>query len=576
MPRKLNIPLLVVAACAISASLTLNAHAKTKARVIQLEEIRIEERIPKPEVFYILSRAELPREAFSGLTGATAEAWRAYEALGLKLKARRKARVTALRALEARAEAEGAEHEAWRARRDKIYAEHRPSIDALEAQLRRAQDQLISLLKPSARSAVELLALGELEYQAARRRYSQALDAFDAALDRPSEGAPEPVEPRLNLDLAIAALTAAAKRSPDPGGVGDAARYTLAYCLDQAERREEAVLIWATLAANASGAFAAEAAFRLGEHHFDEGDLEGAIAAYKQASADPSAPLYDKALYKRAWSHYRLSGPDHPGALQEAVDAFAALLVSSGGRVPELRIEAIQYIAIAHTEEGWGTPDKLRASLARPSMKDHAREILNAYAEVLLNQARYAEAIPAYEEIARRWPTHPKLPRALQQIVIIHERTRRLDEALAARLRLTRALQAGSAWRAKHRDDPKALREADKLTRLALIDAALSQHSRAQVKKTRGEGEAAAELYRAAASLYAQHLQRYPSDPDAYHLTFYYAEALYHSGRHEAAAPIYERIRDWASEGKFKEEAIEAIEVIKARRAPPQAPPPAP
>ena len=57
----------------------------------------------------------------------------------------------------------------------------------------------------------------------------------------------------------------------------------------------------------ANSRFASEAWVRVGEHHFDEGQLAAAIAAYQQVvrRGPGKNPYYDSALYKLAWAFYR-------------------------------------------------------------------------------------------------------------------------------------------------------------------------------------------------------------------------------------------------------------------------------
>src|SRR3954453_17203288 len=51
--------------------------------------------------------------------------------------------------------------------------------------------------------------------------------------------------------------------------------------------------------------FLPEAWTRIGEFHFDNSELELAIAAYNRVLEFKDSPYFDKALYKLAWSFYR-------------------------------------------------------------------------------------------------------------------------------------------------------------------------------------------------------------------------------------------------------------------------------
>ena len=74
------------------------------------------------------------------------------------------------------------------------------------------------------------------------------------------------------------------------------------------------------------------------------------------------SPFYDKALYKLAWTHFRLADPvDAPQEFDQSVAYFLELLdfnlktaAEGEERGSELLKESKQYIAIAYADETWG------------------------------------------------------------------------------------------------------------------------------------------------------------------------------------------------------------------------------
>jgi tetratricopeptide (TPR) repeat protein len=69
--------------------------------------------------------------------------------------------------------------------------------------------------------------------------------------------------------------------------------------------------------------FIPEAWTRIGEYHFDYNELELAISSYARVLKWKDSPYYDKALYKLAWSYYRVD--KYP----DAIKRFDELVVFS-------------------------------------------------------------------------------------------------------------------------------------------------------------------------------------------------------------------------------------------------------
>lgn len=145
---------------------------------------------------------------------------------------------------------------------------------------------------------------------------------------------------------------------------------------------------------------------RLGSLFFDEPDLERAHAALTRAVAiAPDDPRYaDPARYRLAWTLYRMD------RFAEALEAFAPL---AGAETAELRTEALQYMAIILSEPDWdgdGADDPVHGA-RRPEAEEwlggswaHAPALALELARVLVDEARYADAVHVCELFLARWP----------------------------------------------------------------------------------------------------------------------------------------------------------------------------
>lgn len=326
----------------------------------------------------------------------------------------------------------------------------------------------------------------------------------------------------------------------------------------------------------------AETWTRLGEYHFDRGELEAAIFSYEQAIPHRDSPYFDKALYKLAWSFYRAD------RFSDAVKRFDQLVtladqkkLGDPGKKEgfALRTESVQYLALSFAEPDWdgdGKDDPV-AGLARAESfyKDregekHTREVFQRMGDVFFDRTEFARAADAYRMAIATWPLAPENPRLQERIVLAMERLRNFEQALREREQLARAYMEGSDWAKQNRDNETALVEGLKLADLALMNVVLRRHESAQ--KLREEAQSkndsklraqAIEEYRQAAVSYETYLKQHPNSKDKYEYSYYLAESLFFGEKYLESAEAYEKVRDMDPKGKYIEDS--AYGVIKSR-----------
>jgi len=381
------------------------------------------------------------------------------------------------------------------------------------------------------------------EYLLASRRYEDELLAWDEGR---RETEPRPPQP--NYEQTIATHRRLLRQFPDYR-FADAARYLLGYSYAEQDQPEQALQAYQSLVENhPTSSFLPEVWTRIGEIYFDRSDvasLEKAIDAYAEVEQFPDSPYYDKALYKIAWTYYRLDRYD------EAVSAFLGLIdyadqqkELTGVTGSELRSEAIQYVAISLADDVWGGLGKAQRVLSEIEDEPYAGEVWMQYGQVLFDQTRYDLAIQVLGYTIAKYPNNPKNPEAQELIVRAYEQQRNFDGATRAREKLVEDYSKGSEWYAANRDDEEAIRKAESLTERSLYTAAIFRHRQAQAFKGEGRLSDARENYRAAAQAYEQYLDRFPKSSNAYDFGFYLAECLFYSGEYVRAAEQYETVRD--------------------------------
>ncbi len=320
--------------------------------------------------------------------------------------------------------------------------------------------------------------------------------------------------------------------------------------------------------------FYAETWLRIGEYHFDYDftphGLDKSISAYSKVLERPDDRNYNLALYKVAWAHYRASH------FPEAIENFWRLVQWSDdeykrtGKGSELRSEAIQYLGIAFAYDDWnenqipdpqeGQPrgiDRLQDPNLMPQDKPWTAEVYQKVGYIYFDEAKYPAAVEVWKLALRRWPTDVHAPEIQNMIGRAHTRNNELEEAIAARAKLS-DYGEGTEWWEANKDSPAEQSKAEKSARDALINTAINHHQRAQNLRRRcvedqnldkcREAQAA---YGLAAKTYREYVTRYPNDPQAYELRYNLADALYWSENYEEAATQYAAVRDSNLDDKF-------------------------
>jgi tetratricopeptide (TPR) repeat protein len=327
--------------------------------------------------------------------------------------------------------------------------------------------------------------------------------------------------------------------------------------------------------------FLPEAWTRVGEFHFDNSELELAIAAYSRVLAFTDSPYFDKALYKLAWAYYRAD--DYP----QAVKRFDELVVfsdkkkaESGAEGSDLRVEAVQYLGISFAEKDWDGDskddpesglDRLERFYRGREAEPHVREIYAKLGDIYFDETEFGNAIAVYKRALAKWPYDPANPKLQDRIVMAFERQRDFQHALVERENLARNYTKGTEWYKKNRDNKEAVDSAAELAELALVSAAVNHHKAAQDLKKQLAAmkkpdpqllSTISKEYAQAATAYEKYLEQYPNSKNTYEYSYSYAETLYYSGRFLEAAAQYEKVRDSRLDNKYIEDA--AFNAVKS------------
>ena len=453
--------------------------------------------------------------------------------------------------------------------KDRLAAQYDRAVDELERGERQRRLEAIARFEAflkkypndSTYTPDAMFRLAELHYEKSSDEYLQRSRGYEDELRafETGERDTEPEPPQPSFDATIGLHKDLLTRFPGYR-LSDAARYLLGYCYGEQGQTEEALAAYLDLVGNnPDSKFLAEVWTRIGEIYFDGSDaenLEKAIAAYTRVRDYPSSPYYDKALYKVAWTYYRLDRFDEAvGSFIELIDYADEQKRTTGVTGSELRAEAIQYVAISLADEGWGGLDRAKQLLGALGNKAYTGEVWKRYGEVLFDQTRFRPAIDVLSTTIAKYPDASYNPEAQERIVRAYEQLRDFDGATAAREKLVADYSKGSKWYDVNKDDRETITKAESLTEKSLYTAAIFRHQQAQAHKSSGRIDSAVASYQQAASAYESYLSRFPKSNNAYDFEFYLAECLFYSGDYPRAAEQYDKVRDSRVNNKHLEAA---------------------
>lgn len=323
-----------------------------------------------------------------------------------------------------------------------------------------------------------------------------------------------------------------------------------------------------------------EVNFRLGEYYYDMGDFNDAVASYEKVIKNPQSPLYDKALYKMAWSYFQKD------RFRLAIDNFVKVLELSykEGENPALSMknEVTRYIVRSFGDELYLEDGRKPKASKAPTKKDTAdkkaskpqidkydelmgeklanriisyfaaskpytRDIFIEAASQLLEESKVDGAIKMFQALVALDPNSEDNPRYQSQIVDILQEANRLDEARVQNNYLIDQYGKNSEWYQAQvkANNLVAVRFAREAVRDAMLSLAVHYHKMGKELKAAQKTAEADDNFKKAAMLYLSYVKEYPERDDTHKALFYFAESAYELNRFRSALDAYELIKEY-------------------------------
>jgi len=323
--------------------------------------------------------------------------------------------------------------------------------------------------------------------------------------------------------------------------------YSLAWCYNDISKNDSAMYFMGEIIRNyLRSSYAPQAWMYNGEYYFERGNLDSAIICYQSVLKYPESEWFEEALYKLAWSQYRLSNPE------KAISSFLALVdlgdaTLSGASL--LEKESMDYIAISFSEaDVTGEKGLQRALLFAEKLNDDDKgcRILQRLASVFREQGRYEIAKKTYTSMLKMYPGYQRNPIVESELVKLLEREPAINDINMMKKNIYEKYNRNSKW-AKAQSE-EILREADSIAQKQLYEAAIGYHQAAlQKNDTRA--------YQNAMSAYREIITVYPESEVANECHYNLAEIQFAIGNYYEAAEEYMAVTKRYPDSKYRETA---------------------
>ncbi|MFQ5650761.1 MAG: tetratricopeptide repeat protein [bacterium] len=401
-----------------------------------------------------------------------------------------------------------------------------------------------------------LIRLAELWYEQEVRDFERRMEAYLVQSDQFVQGEMEevPQEPTLDFSRSLELYQRLIDAFPGSGLVDDAT-YNLAFLLEEMGDRQEAAVIYESLARTTPDSkFAPDAWMRVAEYFFHPpvSNIERAIQTYKKVLAYKEDALYDAALYRLGWAYYRLS--DYPAAishftvLADDIDRVKPLDPRLEHHFPAVRDEAVEYIGISFLD--FGGARQAAAYFDQIGGRNYGYEVFKKIGDAYMDvKEEYEPAIQAYEFLLAMYPHTPDAPTIQARITRAYRNLENEQLAYSSRKELFRKFGKDSDWWQR-------VSLADRSSAEELAERAMRENIFYLLKSANETGDK--QLYRQAVQDSREYLAAFRSDSNAARIHWNMALVLdVKLGEHEAGFKEYINISNLYLHSKYRRQAAE-------------------
>lgn len=295
-----------------------------------------------------------------------------------------------------------------------------------------------------------------------------------------------------------------------------------------------------------------EANFALGEYFFDRADFKPALNHYAKVARNKRARLYSFALYKAAWSQYKLGKVKAAlGSLEYVIrdgrQAKGSDDRTSGG-VSRIRLasEAVKDLVIFYAEAG--SPQAAKSYFDRVVGPRNAPKLLEKLAYYYVDTGNKSGARDLFKDLIESSPNAPKAYDYQYQIVSMYSAAGASQVFRQELYNWINSYGPESSWAKSNAKNPELVAKSTDLIETTLRNYILQQHQTAQNSKAPHSQELAK-------SGYDLYFSTFNKSPKLDEMHFFFAELLFDMGQWEASAYHYLWVAENAPKSEYSEKA---------------------
>lgn len=412
------------------------------------------------------------------------------------------------------------------------------------------------------RKAEVFFRLGEYYWEEAKYQYLKARRKYDADYEAFEDKrlAVEPVEPKEDYSRALEYYRKVIQQFPDYPRIDEVMFFLGRGALAQGKQMQdrnltkEGVQYFQKLVQNyPKSRFIAQTHLALGEHFFETDSLYYAKTNYEKIiNNHPKVAMYNYALYKLGWVYFNLR------EFRKTVTTFQKVVENIGNSTGQVsfRDQALNDLVKTYAE----MDDSWREAL------DYFKGVIKAEDDVYVKMEKLAslyvgfdkdkEALELYNHFIDRTPNNSKIPEWLGSILEVRKKINDFGLTEKEIRRIVNYFETDGRWMNANKNNAEATAEAERLAEVNLLFLANHWHLSAEKAEKQKNNELAKDLYTRAAADYKLFLSRFPQSKQAYLISYYYAEILYHQIKnYEEAMARYQAVIKLDKKGKFVEDA---------------------
>ncbi len=424
---------------------------------------------------------------------------------------------------------------------DRIYYQGNSDEAELERVINEEIQQLFRLLKKN-RSANLTLRLGSLYVEKARFISFKIQLDHDLKMEAFKAGRLK-TKPRLNLRPAQVYNKKSLKLFEDfrqsypQHKRMDEVLFFLGFNFYQLENEERGIQYFSELEKlYPKSLYLYEARFQLGEHYFRLRQWKLSFNYYSKVARNKRGKFYFFALYKMAWSSYKMGQTGKGLSLLEKIIREERQFKARSDRdeIFTFKNEAIQDLVLFYTHSN-RSPARAKTFFLQLIGEDQAWPLLKKLAQAYHDIGHTQGVFILFEELIQKDPLGVEAVNYKYQIVETTYNFGKTSEIVRQIREWVRGYGPDSAWFKTHRDREDLIKKSLNFQEVTVSGYALKNHNtfnRTQSPKSKT----------LALSIYKIYFDHFKSSPSSDKMHYFYGDLLFDAGKYSRAARSYEEV----------------------------------